>query len=158
MEWHPSTAGRTASIHWGPQVSAGFKRTHNAFTSPHILRPCLFTPMDSRYHHQSYYPCYEGSSFTGPHVNNPLERHPTRSMYQGTPPDQTSMPTQHATEWDIRYGLRRTPDTFPTIPSTNPAPPRVSGGGYLLISAQPVGVCPAQLQVSPAVVSNRALT
>lgn len=37
MERYPNTAGRTASIHWSPQISAGFKQSQR-FYPPHLLR------------------------------------------------------------------------------------------------------------------------
>ena len=77
-------------------------------------------------------------------------------MHHATHLDPATMPpTQYAAVWDIRDSLRQTTATSLMIPPTDPGSPPASENGYSLISVQPVGICLAQLQVSPATAPNR---
>jgi len=151
------------------QIPASFKQARDVCTSPAPPDTSRsFTPMHSRHHHESYYFGYGDHGFPGPYADrHPFGQHPTIPMYQATHLDPATMPpTQYAAVWDVRDSLRQTPTTSPMIPSPDstssmipPADPRssprASENGYPLISAPPVGMGLAQLQVSPVAVSGR---
>lgn len=116
-----------------------------------------FTRMDSRHHHESYYPSSSDLDPTGSYVDHrPFDQYPYGPTYQTAPPDPTTIPpTQYATSWDIRDDLHQTPATPSTSSSLDPTSPLGSEGDYSLVrvSAQPMGIYPAQPQVSSSAAS-----